>query len=75
MKVRFKEPYAETTNGRLSYELVSDEPEMWFDEVDENYCLCYHTKILGYVNVERLEVTEDESDLPAIEIVIQLSNL
>jgi hypothetical protein len=68
MKVRFRKEYAETTNGRLSYELVSDEL------VVDRFVRYYNTKFLGFIPAYKMEPSED-TDTPAIEIFIKLSTM
>lgn len=74
--VRFKEKYAETTNGRLSYELVDDVFVREFAEMQQgNFVLRnhYNTKLLGLVPAYMMEEASDE-DIPAIDVFVKLSN-
>lgn len=73
--VRFKKQYSPDWDFNISYELVSDEIEYAYDEVAKRYDMCYNVKGLGYVVEEKLEITDDIKNIPAIEIFISLSNL
>lgn len=77
MLVRFKPEYSADLNNRLSYELVSDEPECFY--LDKPYGVreyeeFYNVKLLGWIPSYKMEITTDTTDTPAIEIFIQLAN-
>lgn len=79
MKVRFKEKYAETTNGRLSYELVDDEVTLQLLDYNEEMMswrtyFCYNLKLLGFVPEYLLEEA-DGTEIEAIDIFVKLTSL
>jgi hypothetical protein len=71
--VRFKEKYSNSMGNRLSYELVSDEPVLAWEKLNKKMCLCYATKLLGNVAVEKMEPCKGD-EVPAIDIFIELTN-
>lgn len=75
MLVNFKKEYSPDWEFNLAWELVSDEPEYGYDEVSKEYGLCYNTKLIGYVLVRKLEISNDPNDIPAIDVWIELSNM
>lgn len=66
--VRFKKEYSDS-EPRLSYELVSDEPEF-----NDDWCPCWNTKLLGLIPIRKLEEA-DGSELPAIDVFVKLWTL
>lgn len=71
MVVRFKKQYAETTNGRLSYELIDDELVFDFNEKSQQWYDHYNTKLLGLVPAYMMEEA-DGSEVEAIDVFVKL---
>lgn len=68
MNVRFKLEYS-GSNPRMAYELVSDELVIVLGKEYLN------TKLLGLVLEYKMEITNDPTDIPAIEPFVKLANM
>lgn len=74
MNVRFKKEYSDS-EPRMAYELVSDEKVYGFDEEQILWVKCYNTKLMGLIPAYKLEITNDPTDNPAINVFVKLSNI
>jgi hypothetical protein len=65
MRVRFKNS---TLEPRISYRLISEQPEVEWDDIQQKTCWCYNVEGLGFVDSSLMEITNDEPDIKAGEV-------
>lgn len=74
MKVRFRKQYSDS-EPRMAYELVSETIGFEYCETEGKRCNCYNVKGLGFVPARKMEITNDPTNQPAIDVFVKLSNL